>query len=73
MTTSTTDRERLPTGQERIDHKEMRGIVKHFPGVLAVDQVDFDVRAGEVHALLGENGAGRSTLAPPRARRRSMS
>jgi general nucleoside transport system ATP-binding protein len=40
----------------------MRHITKHFPGVLANDEVNFGARRGEIHALLGENGAGKSTL-----------
>ena len=40
----------------------LEGITKTFPGVKALDTVDFDVRPGEVHMLMGENGAGKSTM-----------
>ncbi|MGA8257369.1 MAG: sugar ABC transporter ATP-binding protein [Nocardioides sp.] len=53
MTTTTTTDTPLLT---------MRGIVKRFPGVVALGGVELDVRAGEVHCLLGQNGAGKSTL-----------
>ncbi|MEA1905125.1 MAG: ABC transporter ATP-binding protein, partial [Candidatus Hadarchaeota archaeon] len=44
----------------------VEGIIKRFPGVwrqLILDHVDFDVKAGEIHGLLGENGAGKTVLA----------
>lgn len=54
----------------KIQDKEIllraEGISKGFPGVwehLILDEIDFDVRAGEVHTLLGENGAGKTVLA----------
>ncbi len=41
---------------------ETKGITKIFPGVRALDKVDFQLKKGEIHALVGENGAGKSTF-----------
>ncbi|ANA82879.1 sugar ABC transporter ATP-binding protein [Paenibacillus glucanolyticus] len=41
---------------------QMEGITKEFPGVLALNNCQFELRRGEVHALMGENGAGKSTM-----------
>src|SRR3990170_3273591 len=47
----------MPIPAVRLTH-----IVKRFPGVVALDDVSVEVRAGSCHALCGENGAGKSTL-----------
>jgi ribose transport system ATP-binding protein len=44
------------------DLLRLDGVSKRYPGVTALDNVDFDLKAGEVHVLFGENGAGKSTL-----------
>jgi general nucleoside transport system ATP-binding protein len=49
-------------GQETAPLVVLSHITKRFPGVLANDDVSLDLRAGEVHALIGENGAGKSTM-----------
>lgn len=50
------------TAEDAAPLLRLRGIRKAYPGVIALDGVDFDLRAGEVHVLLGENGAGKSTF-----------
>jgi hypothetical protein len=44
---------------------EAKNISKKFPGVLALDSVDISFEPGEIHAVIGENGAGKSTYKMP--------
>jgi ribose transport system ATP-binding protein len=53
-----TERESTPNGNVL----EIRNLVKDFPGVRAVNDVSFDIRRNTVHCLVGENGAGKSTV-----------
>jgi ribose transport system ATP-binding protein len=53
---------RPPIAQAGMPLLRTHGLSKQYPGVLALDRVDFDLRRGEVHVLFGENGAGKSTL-----------
>lgn len=45
-----------------MDILQMKNISKSFPGVKALNNVNFDVKSGEIHSLIGQNGAGKSTL-----------
>ncbi|MCD6317683.1 sugar ABC transporter ATP-binding protein [Candidatus Aerophobetes bacterium] len=47
---------------DKKDILEIKGVTKDFPGVRALDNVDFELRRGEIHGLVGENGAGKTTL-----------
>ena len=54
--------ERPEAAEGAADFWQMRGISKHYGGVVALEGVDFGCEPGAIHAILGENGAGKSTL-----------
>jgi rhamnose transport system ATP-binding protein len=49
-------------GEDMENILELRNVSKTFPGVKALDGVHFELKPGEIHALMGENGAGKSTF-----------
>jgi ABC-type sugar transport system ATPase subunit len=63
MSASATSVSRAPRGRAVANPLlETRGVTKRFPGVVALQDVNLDLRRGEIHALAGENGSGKSTL-----------
>lgn len=60
-TTESADTLRMSLSPERAA-VQLKGVVKRFGSTVVLDRVDLDFRQGEVHALIGENGAGKSTI-----------
>ncbi len=54
--------EHVASGADAPPRLRMEGVTKAFPGVIANDKVSIDLRAGEIHTIVGENGAGKTTL-----------
>jgi len=52
----------MTTSQDKVNILEIKGVTKRFPGVVAIDNVDLNIERGEVHVLVGQNGAGKSSL-----------
>ncbi|GAB4112289.1 MAG: sugar ABC transporter ATP-binding protein [Candidatus Caldatribacteriota bacterium] len=52
----------MKNNEKRKKILEVKGLTKSFPGVLAVNHIDFELLEGEIHGIVGENGAGKSTF-----------
>ena len=61
-TQPSSDATREPRAPESVASCKAIGIAVHFEGIKAVDQVDLEIRVGDVHGLIGPNGAGKTTL-----------